>query len=60
MSHTVALTFENQKMAMVNQSINHGGCHLFIGKYGGAVLLAFAPVLVLELSKRFGFIKHHR
>ncbi|HQP24725.1 MAG TPA: cation-translocating P-type ATPase [Smithellaceae bacterium] len=32
---------------------------LSAGMYGSALLLAFAPVLVLELSKWFGFIKHH-
>ncbi|MHB1453953.1 MAG: calcium-translocating P-type ATPase, PMCA-type [Saccharofermentanales bacterium] len=37
-----------------------GLTRLSAGMYGGALLLAFAPVLVLELSKRFGFIKHHR
>lgn len=36
-----------------------GLTRLSAGMYGSALLLAFVPVLVLELSKRFGFIKHH-
>ena len=32
MCHAVALTFENQEMAVVNQSVNYGGSHLFIGE----------------------------
>ncbi|MEA4926158.1 MAG: calcium-translocating P-type ATPase, PMCA-type [Syntrophomonadaceae bacterium] len=34
-----------------------GLTQLSAGMYGGALLLAFIPVLVLELSKRFGLIK---
>ena len=33
MRHTVALAFENQEMTVVNQTVNHGGCHLFICEY---------------------------
>ena len=36
-----------------------GLTQLSAGLYGSALLLAFIPVPVLELSKRFGLIKHH-
>lgn len=32
MGHPVALTFKDQEMAMVDQAVNHGDSHLFIGK----------------------------
>jgi len=36
-----------------------GLTQLSAGMYVGALLLAFVPVPVLEMSKRFGLIKHH-
>jgi len=32
MSHSVALTFKNQKMIMVSQMVNHGCGHLLISE----------------------------
>lgn len=37
-----------------------GLTQLSAGMYGEALLLAFVPVLVMELSKWFGLVKHHR
>jgi Ca2+-transporting ATPase len=36
-----------------------GLTQLSAGMYVGALLLAFVPVPVLEMSTRFGLIKHH-
>ena len=32
MSHSVALTFEDQEMTVVDKAVNHGGSHLLIGE----------------------------